>query len=77
MYKLMISSYNDDAGYYINNLIAISEDIDKLKIKAVDNAPSIWDEQWETETNSKNQIQYVLKLARNGDSYIISEEKPL
>ena len=43
MFKLMISSYNDDAGYYINNLIAISEDIDKLKIKAVDNAPSIWD----------------------------------
>ena len=87
MYKLTISYYNDDAGYFMTNLVAISEDINKLKSKAIETADRnaqqgygkhIWNQQWETTINRKNQTCYTLNLGRNyEDSYTISEETPL
>ena len=87
MYKLMLNYFNEDAGYFMTDFIAISDDIDKLKSKAIETADKtaqqgygthVWDQQWESKISNENQIYYTLNLGEKyDDSYLISEETPL
>ena len=81
VYKLMVNYYNDDAGYFMTEFIAISPNVNELKSKAVEyaecNTP-VWDEIWEETLVQTGKLMYKLSTGdKYGETYFIDEEIPL